>query len=169
MKERDLSVHCRVELSDTGWHVDNKALVELVVRIAHLLQPEITAIPGVRHAVAVSCYFVPASSMRELNREHRSSDTTTDMLSFPLGYAAPGTGWVLGDIVICMDAVESKAVSSGNGLADQLAFSLIHSMLHLVGFDHSLKQERTLMEHREEQVFAAIAQEHCPDLARRSA
>jgi probable rRNA maturation factor len=107
--------------------------------------------------------------MRELNREHRGSDTTTDMLSFPLGYAAPGTGWVLGDIVICMDTVESKAVSSGNGVADQLAFSLIHSMLHLVGFDHGLEQDRTLMEHREEEVFAALAQEHFPDVARRSA
>jgi probable rRNA maturation factor len=169
MKESDLSVHCRVELSDAGWHVDNKALVGLVVRMAQLIQPEIAAIPGVRHAVAVSCYFVPASSMRELNREHRGSDTTTDMLSFPLGYAAPGTGWVLGDIVICMDTVESKAVSSGNGLADQLAFSLIHSMLHLVGFDHGLEQDRTLMEHREEEVFAALAQEHFPDLARRAA
>jgi probable rRNA maturation factor len=169
MIESDLSVHCRVEVSDTKWQVDSKALVELVVRIARLIQPEITAIPGVRHAVAVSCYFVPASSMRELNRKHRSSDTTTDMLSFPLGYAAPGTGWVLGDVVVCMDAVESKAVSSGNGLADQLAFSLIHSMLHLVGFDHSLEQDRTLMELREEEVFTAIAQEHCLDLVRRSA
>jgi probable rRNA maturation factor len=75
---------------------------------------------------------------------------------------------VLGDVVICMDAVESKAVSSGNGLEDQLAFSLIHSVLHLVGFDHTVEHDRTLMEHREEKVFATIAQEHRPDLARRS-
>jgi probable rRNA maturation factor len=94
--------------------------------------------------------------MRKLNRDHRGSDWITDMLSFPLGYAAPGTGWVLGDIVICMDAVESKAISSGNGLEDQLAFSLVHSVLHLVGFDHIKEHDRTLME-------------HCPDVARRSA
>ncbi|MCX6087187.1 MAG: rRNA maturation RNase YbeY [Caldiserica bacterium] len=169
MKESDLSVRCRVELSDPGWQVDSKALVELVVRITRLIQPEITAIPGVRHAVAISCYFVPGFQMQELNRDHRGSDTMTDMLSFPLGYAVPGTGWVLGDVVICMDAVESKAVSSGNGLEDQLAFSLIHSVLHLVGFDHTVEHDRTLMEHREEEVFATIAHEHCPDLARRSA
>ena len=168
MKESDLSVHCRVELSDPGWLVDSKALIALVVRIAHLMQPELTAIPGVRRAVAVSCYFVPASQMRELNRDHRGSDSTTDMLSFPLGYAAPGTGWVLGDIVICMDAVESKAISSGNSLGDQLAFSLVHSVLHLVGFDHIEEHDRTLMEHREEEVFAQLAQGHSPKLARRS-
>jgi len=149
--------------------VDSKALMALVVRIARLIQPEITAIPGVRHAVAVSCYFVAGSQMRELNRDHRGSDSITDMLSFALGYAAPGTGWVLGDIVICMDAVEGKAISSGNGLEDQLAFSLVHSMLHLVGFDHTLEHDRMLMEHREEEVFATIAQGHCPDVARRPA
>lgn len=169
MKESDLSVHCRVELSDPGWQVDSKTLMALVVRIARLIQPEITAIPCVRHAVAVSCYFVPESQIRELNREHRGSDSVTDMLSFPLGYAAPGTGWVLGDIVICMDAVESKAISSGNGLEDQLAFSLVHSVLHLVGFDHTEEDDRTLMEHREEEVFAKLAQGHCLDLARRPA
>lgn len=169
MKESDLSVHCRVELSDPGWLVDSKALIALVVRIAHLMQPELTAIPGVRRAVGVSCYFVPASQMRELNRDHRGNDATTDMLSFPLGYAAPGTGWVLGDIVICMDAVESKAVSSGNSLEDQLAFSLVHSVLHLVGFDHLKEHDCTLMEQREEEVFAKLVQGHCPDVARRPA
>lgn len=169
MKESDLSVHCRVELSDPGWQVDGKALMALVVSIARQIQPEITAIPGVRHAVAVSCYFVPESQMRELNRAHGGSDLITDMLSFPLGYAAPGTGWVLGDIVICMDAVEDKAIFSGNRLEDQLAFSLVHSLLHLVGFDHTLEHDRALMEHREEVVFATIAQGHCPDVARRPA
>jgi len=169
MKEADLSVHCRVELSDPGWQVDSKVLMALVVRIAHLILPEITAIRGVRHAIAVSCYFVPESQIRELNRDHRGSDSITDMLSFPLGYAAPGTGWVLGDIVICMDAVESKAISGGNGLEDQLTFSLVHSVLHLVGFDHIEEHDRTLMEHREEEVFAQLAQGHSTKLARRSA
>jgi probable rRNA maturation factor len=91
------------------------------------------------------------------------------MLSFPMGCAAPGTGWVLGDIVICMDAVESKAVSSGNSLEDQLAFSLVHSVLHLVGFDHMEEHDRILMEQREEEVFAKLAQVDRPYLARNPA
>jgi probable rRNA maturation factor len=169
MKEPDLSVHCRVELSDPGWQVDSKAVMTLVAHIVQLIRPDLTAIPGVRRAVAVSCYFVPTSQMRQLNRAHRGSDSTTDMLSFPMGCAAPGTGWVLGDIVICMDAVESKAVSSGNSLGDQLAFSLVHSVLHLVGFDHMEEHDRILMEQREEEVFAKLAQVDRPYLARNPA
>ncbi len=168
MKESDLSIHCRVELSDPGWQVDSKALIAVVGRIAHCAQPEIISILGVRHAVAVSCYFIPGSQMRKLNRKHRGSDSITDMLSFPLGYAAPGTGWMLGDIVICMDAVESKAIARGNELEDQLVFSLVHSVLHLVGFDHIEDRDRSLMEHREEEIFAEIAQGHRPGVVRRS-
>lgn len=169
MKEPDLSVHCRVENADPAWCVDSKILIGLVVRMARLMQPEITAIHNVRNAVGVSCYFVPASQMRKLNRDHRDIDSVTDMLSFPLGYAAPGTGWVLGDIVICMDAVANKAVSADNGLEDQLMFSLVHSMLHLVGFDHLEEYDRSLMEHREEEVFAQLAQGlPCRNMVRRS-
>lgn len=169
MKEPELAVHCRVELSDPGWQVDSKVLMTLVARIVQLIRPELTGIPGVRRAVAVSCYLVPASQMRQLNRAHRGSDSTTDMLSFPMGCAAPGRGWVLGDIVICMDAVEGKAISSGNSTEDQLAFSLVHSMLHLVGFDHMKEHDRILMEQREEEVFAKLAQIDYPYLARNPA
>jgi probable rRNA maturation factor len=79
------------------------------------------------------------------------------MLSFPLGYAAPGTGWVLGDIVICLDAVADKAGASGNSLDDQLAFSMVHSLLHLVGYDHTSERERGAMEAREEAVFDQLS------------
>ncbi len=167
MKESDLSVHCRIELSDPGWQVDTKALTTLVASIVRLVRSEVVGITGVRGAVAVSCYFIEASQMQELNRDHRGKDSVTDMLSFPLGYAAPGTGWVLGDIVICMDAVENKAVRGGNKLEDQLAFSLVHSMLHLVGFDHVRQPDRMLMEHREEDVFANLASGQFRDVARR--
>lgn len=169
MKDPDLSVHCRVEPSDPGWLVDDKALTALVVRIVHLMKSIIAAIPGVRHAVALSCYFVPELQMRELNRVHRGMDSVTDMLSFPLGYAAPGMGWVLGDIIICMNAVESKAVSGGNALEDQLAFSLVHSLLHLAGFDHTREHDRTVMEAREEAIFTQLARGHGFDVARRPA
>ncbi len=169
MKESDLSVHCRVQVSDAGWNVDDLRLKELAAAALRLMQQEVAAIRGVRHAVGVSCYFVPSTKMQELNRDLRGVDAVTDMLSFPLGYAMPGTGWVLGDIVICLDAVQDKAVASGNQMRDQLVFSLVHSLLHLVGLDHLVEKDRLAMERREEEIFATIAQEHCPDLVRRPA
>jgi probable rRNA maturation factor len=68
-----------------------------------------------------------------------------------------------------MDAVKSKAASSGNSLEDQLAFSLVHSVLHLVGFDHMEEHDRVLMEQREEEVFAKLAPVDHPYPARNPA
>ena len=168
MKEPELSVHCSTENSDPSWHVDGSALKDLVERICHSLAAEIHGIRGVRHAVAVSCYFVDAVEMRRLNLQHRNIDAATDMLSFPIGYPAPGRGWVLGDVVICMDVVEAKGSASGNTTADQLAFSLIHSFLHLLGFDHMNEPDRARMEQREELLFAAVEAVPHAAVARRS-
>jgi len=99
MKESDLSVHCRIEVSDAGWKVDALRLKGLVTSALNLMRPEMGAIPGMRRAVGVSCYFVPSTEIRDLNRDLRGIDAVADMLSFPLGYAMPGTGWILGDIV----------------------------------------------------------------------
>lgn len=161
MKEADLSVHCSVENSDPGWHVDDTALKDFVGRLSRSLGSEIHSIAGVRNAVSIACYLVDAREMRKLNRRNRDVDAVTDMLSFPLGFSAPGRGWVLGDIVICMDAVEEKARASGNVTADQLSFSLIHSFLHLLGFDHMKEADRVRMEQREEALFGAV--EAVPD------
>jgi len=168
MKEPEVSVHCSTENSDASWHIDNAALKDLVDRICRSLAPEMHGIPGVRHAVAVSCYFVDAVEMRRLNLEHRNIDAATDMLSFPIGFPAPGRGWVLGDVVICMDVVEAKGHTSGNSTADQLAFSLIHSFLHLLGFDHMNKADRARMEQREEELFAVVESVPHAAVARRS-
>lgn len=156
MKEPELAVHCTVECSDPDWCVDEEALRDLVDRVCLSLGTEIRGIAGVRRAVFLTCYFVAASEMHDLNRFHRGTDAVTDILSFPLGFSAPGKGWVLGDIVVCMNAVLNKAESSGNALEDQLAFSLIHSLLHLIGYDHMIVADRARMEDREEAVFSAV-------------
>ena len=157
MKESDLSVHCHIETSDPGWIVDEGKLTRLVSQCLEFMQSDLVGIRGMHHAVAVSCFVVPTERMRQLNRQHRQIDATTDMLSFPLGYAAPGRGWVLGDIVICLDAVADKAGASGNSLDDQLTFSLVHSLLHLVGYDHASERDREAMEAREEAVFDQLS------------
>ena len=156
MKKTDMSVHCTTENSDQDWDVHSTWLCSLLVRLCRSLEPEIRRIPGVRNAISLACYLVTPEQIRSLNSRYRHVDSVTDMLSFPLGFPAPSRGWVLGDIIICLDALQEKAVSSGNDPDDQLSFSLAHSLLHLLGFNHEEGADRIEMELLEERVFADV-------------
>ena len=73
--------------------------------------------------------------IRELNREYRSIDKDTDVLSFPYEDMPMSP---LGSIVISSTHVQSKAEEFGHEDADELALLFIHGLLHLVGFDHEV-------------------------------
>ena len=102
--------------------------------------------------------------IHELNREYRQIDRPTDVLSFPMvdyaepldfglaeehaeDYFNPDTGeLMLGDIVISADKVISQAEEYGHSIRREFCFLIVHSMLHLFGYDHMEDSERAVME-----------------------
>ena len=86
--------------------------------------------------------FVDDEQIKELNKKHRDIDKSTDVLSFPLGENGkydvnPETGAkILGDIVISMETAVRQAEEYGHPLQREVAFLTVHSMLHLLGYDH---------------------------------
>ncbi len=90
----------------------------------------------------ISVRFVDNEQIKELNSEFRDIDKATDVLSFPLGENGvydhnPATGAaLLGDIVISMQRAMEQAEEYGHSLDREVAFLTVHSMLHLLGYDH---------------------------------
>ena len=90
----------------------------------------------------ISVTFVDDARIQELNKQHRNIDKATDVLSFPLGENGvydinPETGAkMLGDIVISMERAVAQAEEYGHPLQRDVAFLTVHSMLHLLGYDH---------------------------------
>ena len=90
----------------------------------------------------ISVRFVDNEQIKELNAQFRDIDRETDVLSFPLGENGvydrnPGTGAaLLGDIVISMQKAMEQAEEYGHSLDREVAFLTVHSMLHLLGYDH---------------------------------
>lgn len=90
----------------------------------------------------VSVTFVDDSAIRKLNKQFRNIDASTDVLSFPLGEDGKfdinnDTGAkLLGDIVISIPHAFSQAKRFGHTLQREIAFLTVHSMLHLLGYDH---------------------------------
>jgi len=110
----------------------------------------------------VGVTLVSDRKMKELNREFRQKNKTTDVLSFPLGAEdlPPGFPRVLGDIIISVErallqAEERAQEPGGTGysLLDEMTFLLIHGVLHLLGYDHLENEEAEAMEEEERRLF----------------
>ncbi|MDD6276658.1 MAG: rRNA maturation RNase YbeY [Clostridia bacterium] len=111
----------------------------------------------------ISVRFVNDEIIQELNRDYRNIDRSTDVLSFPLGENGEydinhDTGAkILGDIVISMEHAVMQANLYGHSLQREIAFLTVHSMLHLLGYDHEVEGiERVRMREKEEAVLTQL-------------
>lgn len=110
----------------------------------------------------VNVVVTNAEEIHQINKEYREIDRPTDVLSFPMiEYDTPGnfsvidedildffnpeTGEVLlGDIVLSCDAIVSQAKEYGHSQLREMSFLVVHSMLHLFGYDHMDESDKTM-------------------------
>ena len=118
---------------------------------------------GLQHG-EVNLLFVDEQRMTQLNEDYLGNAYPTDVLAFPLdGDAASECGEsLIGDVVVCPSRASAQAREhAGRGLhdgsvEDELAFLIVHGILHLLGFDHYDRATTEQMQAREQ----AILQEH---------
>ena len=95
----------------------------------------------------VSVTFCDNEKIREMNKQFRNIDRATDVLSFPLfdddGMDAhvEELNCMLGDIVLSLEKARTQAEEFGHSLEREVAFLTVHSMLHLLGYDHETGEE----------------------------
>ena len=109
----------------------------------------------------VSVTFTDNEGIHALNREYRNVDRPTDVLSFPLSdgedYDTDGDAVLLGDIVISLERAQTQAEEYGHSFEREVAFLTVHSMLHLLGYDHEAEGlERVRMREKEEAVLTQL-------------
>lgn len=111
----------------------------------------------------VDVSIVSDEQIHAINLEHRKMDMPTDVLSFPLGENGeydvdPATGAkLLGDIVISIEHAEKQAQDYGHSLQREIGYLTVHSMLHLLGYDHIHGGlEAVKMREKEEAVMQSI-------------
>lgn len=112
----------------------------------------------------VSVSFVSNQEIRQLNKTYRDKDSVTDVLSFPLT-GADGTqeidtetGYVLlGDVVISIETAMKQANIYGHSLEREIGYLTVHSMLHLLGYDHETSPlDERIMREKEESVLEKL-------------
>lgn len=112
----------------------------------------------------VSVSFVSNSEIRQLNKAYRNKDAETDVLSFPLT-SEDGTeeknnetgAVLLGDVVISLETAVKQAAMYGHSLEREVGFLTVHSMLHLLGYDHETSPlDERIMREKEEGVLEKL-------------
>ena len=118
---------------------------------------------GVARDASVSVTFTDNEGIREINRDFRAIDAPTDVLSFPMYDmkngdvpADDGSECELGDIVLSLERAAEQAEQFGHSYERECAFLTVHSVLHLLGYDHVNSEaedeemrdrQRTIMKH----------------------
>ena len=124
----------------------------------------------------VSVLITDDKGIRKYNRNYRGINKATDVLSFPMqifmqaGWSGRGdmepdhdTGRLpLGDIVISMETVNKQAIICGNTVRQETAYLIIHSALHLLGYDHDNKSNEKKMKKRNRLIMRDITRSRCP-------
>ena len=113
--------------------------------------------------MAVSLSFVSKDEIHDLNRTYRNVDSPTDVLSFPLvedfREIDEDEELLLGDVVICREKAEEQAEEYGHSVERELVYLFVHSICHLLGYDHMEEDEKAEMRQREEAVMKALSLE----------
>lgn len=114
--------------------------------------------------VKLSFILTNKDTIQQLNRDYRGIDKVTDVLSFPLQEYRQGSldydsltdaefekgKLLLGDVVICAPIAKAQAEEFGHSLERELLYLFVHSVLHLLGFDHEQEEEKAQMRILEE-------------------
>ncbi|MCL4536654.1 MAG: rRNA maturation RNase YbeY [Nitrospirae bacterium] len=122
----------------------NRQRIESILKKAlkHLAHSHPRKCYGFLESAEVSVLFVNDTKMRELNRQYRGKDKTTDVLSFPQIKRFERFEQLelspipLGDIVINLHQAKRQAKEHGLSFYDEVSWLLIHGLLHLLGYDH---------------------------------
>ena len=147
--------------------IDEKILNTLDEIIKYALKEE-----EVHVNTEVSVILIDNDTIKEINKETRNIDKVTDVLSFPMLDYPKGKTYkeaykdyefdasyldegelVLGDIVLSLERAEEQSKEFGHSFLREVCYLTIHSVLHLLGYDHMEDDEKAIMRRREEEIL----------------
>ena len=121
---------------------------------------------GVDFDSEINVTFVGDKKIRSINSQFRDIDRSTDVLSFPLGEDGvydqnPENGYyMLGDVIISIDHALAQADFFGHGIDREIAYLVVHSVFHLLGYDHVDEgEDKKLMRAKEEDALKLLGLE----------
>ena len=151
-------------------NITDEEVEELKKVILYALKEEEVEVP-----TEISLVFVDNEEIREINNDTRNIDRETDVLSFPmLDYEdkkvfkemyknydfdvtyKDGEDIVLGDIVLSLEKALEQSKEYNHSFQREASYLVVHSVLHLLGYDHMVEEDKTVMRRREEEILEKL-------------
>ena len=140
--------------------IENLKEEELIRKVIECVLKE----EGLKKNLDVYVTLTNNETIRKINAEHRNIDKATDVLSFPmfdreeipLLKKEDNSEDILGDIIVSIEKVREQAEEYGHSFERELAYLVTHGMLHLLGYDHMIEEEKIVMRKREEEILGVL-------------
>lgn len=154
-------------MKHTIYSTNDQNRIELTTALRNTVKKAIVAAldyQEIDFPVEISLTFVDNEKIHELNKEYRGKDAPTDVLSFPMFENGEieyddesDEPCAIGDIVISLEKAVMQAEEYGHSLEREAAFLAVHSVLHLLGFDHEVSEEDDIyMKESAEEILSSI-------------
>ena len=110
----------------------------------------------------VNVVLTDSKNIQVINKEHRGIDSKTDVLSFPMYEKGELDNIklekedILGDMVISIEKVKEQAKEYDHSFERELAYMVVHSFYHLLGYDHIIENEKKEMRQKEENILQKL-------------
>jgi len=154
-------------------YIENESDIKLNIPYRKIIEDSINLsldFEKVPYECEISVTIVDDERIHEINKEFREIDRSTDVLSFPLNEFEKVADWqnfdedkasfnydtgelMLGDIILSAEHIIKQANEYGHTRKRELAFLVIHSILHLLGYDHMTKEDEEEMFSRQRQIL----------------
>ena len=154
-------------------YIENESDIKLNIPYRKIIEDSINLsldFEKVPYECEISVTIVDDDRIHEINKEFREIDRSTDVLSFPLNEFEKAADWqnfdedkasfnydtgelMLGDIILSAEHIIKQANEYGHTRKRELAFLVIHSILHLLGYDHITKEDEEKMFSRQRQIL----------------
>ena len=149
-----------VIISNLQEKIDAPKSEELIIKVVNT----ILLTENVSKDMEVSIALVDDDYIQELNKQYRSWDAPTDVLSFAMRETVSETDnsfeffeeELLGDVVVSLERAKMQAMEYGHSFEREVIYLVVHGILHLLGYDHEVYEEKTVMRQKEEEILKTM-------------
>lgn len=106
--------------------------------------------------IDVEVSFCTPEQIKDLNYKFRKKDSETNVLSFPAERSIGIQNACCGEVIICYEVLNNEAKKSSKNITNHFKHLLIHSLLHLLGYEHDKENDAILMESEEIKFLSKI-------------